>query len=186
VGYSKTYYIDLFYADTGEPYDLTGVTQLIVSHPGSSGSPVEEVLNSTVVVTTTGTTVNTSNQLTAIASMTGIAVGQLITGTGIPSSTFVTAINVAASSLTMSQNATASGSPSVIFATAPNVTVVGAPGAGKIQVVAPAWDTALMQVNPNTQQNQDLQISVTNADGSLSGFLLQAVLNIVAPTYGVV
>jgi hypothetical protein len=42
-----------------------------------------------------------------------------------------------------------------------NVIVVGAAGAGKIQVTCPAEDTALMQINPSEQQYQDLQIVAT-------------------------
>jgi len=59
-------------------------------------------------VSTTGTTVNGSAVLTALASTSGIAKGQLITGTGIPDYTYVLA--VLGTTVTMSQNATASGS----------------------------------------------------------------------------
>ena len=55
---------------------------------------------------TTGTVTSGSNQVTSIASMTSIAVGQSITGTGIPAGTTVSAVNVGASSLTLSVNAT--------------------------------------------------------------------------------
>lgn len=56
-------------------------------------------------ITFTATTTDTSNQLTAISSMTGLAVGQEITKVGIMAGTTITALNVGASSLTLSQNA---------------------------------------------------------------------------------
>jgi hypothetical protein len=42
-----------------------------------------------------------------------------------------------------------------------NITVLGSPGAGRIQIVCPGKDTLLMQPNPVLQQYQDLQIVVT-------------------------
>lgn len=42
-----------------------------------------------------------------------------------------------------------------------NVTVVGSPGAGRIQIACPGRDTLLMLPNPVPQQFQDLQVIVT-------------------------
>lgn len=67
-----------------------------------------------------------------------------------------------------------------------DVVVVGAAGAGRIQVKLSAAKTALMQANPNEKQYQDLQISVTNVDSTVTAFILPAILNIVPPSYGVV
>lgn len=64
------------------------------------------------------------------------------------------------------------------------VTVVGAAGAGKIQVAVSAAKSLLMAVNPNGTQTQDLQIVVTIATVK-TPFLFFGVLNIVAPPYGV-
>jgi hypothetical protein len=58
------------------------------------------------ILSTSGTVTNGSNQVTSIASMTSIAIGQAITGVGIAAGTTVTAVNTGASSLTMSANAT--------------------------------------------------------------------------------
>lgn len=66
------------------------------------------------------------------------------------------------------------------------VVVIGAPGAGRVQIKLTAVNSALVQLNPNEQQFQDLQISVTNADGSLTCFIIPSVLNIAVPVYGVV
>lgn len=108
-GYATKYYVDLYYQETGEPYDLTGATLLTAAHPGSAGQT----------------------------------------------------------------------SPVVI-----NPTVVGAAGAGKLLVTVSAVNSALMAVNPNLQQFQDLMIAITNADSTVTAFPMKAVLNIVAPPYG--
>lgn len=56
-------------------------------------------------VTPTGNTTNGSASVTSVSSMTGLAVGQSITGTGIPASTTIIALS--GSTLTLSANATA-------------------------------------------------------------------------------
>ena len=60
-----------------------------------------------VLVTPTGTT-HTSTTIDSISSMTGIAVGQLVSGAGIPSGTFVVSVNGGGSSVVISQATTAS------------------------------------------------------------------------------
>lgn len=62
---------------------------------------------SVVLVTPTGTT-HTNTTIDSISAMTSIAVGQTITGTGIPAGTYITAVNGGGSSITLSQAATAS------------------------------------------------------------------------------
>lgn len=39
---TKSFYVDLFYEDTGEPFDLTGVTEIVALFPGANGTPIEE------------------------------------------------------------------------------------------------------------------------------------------------
>jgi len=76
--------------------------------------------NSDSILTTTGTISSGSNQLTSLASTSGLAIGDFIFATGIPSGT--TIASIAGSTVTMSQNATLNGvgisvtfySPSVI------------------------------------------------------------------------
>jgi hypothetical protein len=114
-GYDKSYFIDLIYLETGAPYDLTGVLEIIAAHPPTIvGAPVEAKL------------------------------------------------------------------------TDGDVVVVGSPGAGRIQIKVSAVKSALLQINPNEKQYQDLQISVTNSDSTVTAFILPAILNIVPPSYGVV
>ncbi len=62
-----------------------------------------------VLVTPTGTT-HTNTTIDSISAMTSIAVGQAISGTGIPAGTFITTVNGGGSSITLSQATTSSGS----------------------------------------------------------------------------
>ena len=80
--------------------------------------------NTNAAVTTQATTTVTSGStaVTLSASNASIKVGQVITGTGIVSYTYVSAIS--GTSLTLSQNANASGSPTLSFYT-PHGIVVG-------------------------------------------------------------
>jgi len=184
-GYEKTYFFSLFYQDAGTPYDLTGALQIIASHPGTSGTPVNEYYAVQEILATTGNTAASSNQLNNLASVVGLIEGLVIVGTGIPSGT--TIVSVGTNFVTMSANATSTNTgENVTFNTPTNVTIVGAPGAGLCQVVCPAFDTAAMMVNPTPTQNQNLQVSVTNANGTITAFVIPFVLNISAPPYGVV
>lgn len=84
-----SFFARLFYTKTGEPFNLTGVTEIVASFPGSNGVPVKKTYTSGAI------------------------------------------------------------------------TVVGSPGAGKIQIALSTIDTELMQANPQIKQN--LQIIVTIA-----------------------
>lgn len=59
---------------------------------------------------TTGSTTNGSNQITGVAEELGITVGMTVTGSGIPGSTTVTAINTSTNVITISNNASATAS----------------------------------------------------------------------------
>lgn len=87
---AKTFLTRLFYAKTGEPFNLTGATEIIALFPGLNNTPVKKTLSN-------------------------------------------------------------SG----------GITVVGSPGAGKIQIALSTTDTQAMQSNP--QINQNLQITATIA-----------------------
>jgi hypothetical protein len=185
-GYSKTYFFSLFYSDSGAPYDLTGALQIVASHPTPLPLvPLNEYLTAQTALVTTGNVAASSPTLTGLASTVGVFPGQTVTGAGIPADTTVVGIPTA-TSVTLSADATTNGvGVTLTFTTATNLTIVGAPGGGRCQVVMPPYDTAALQVNPNPPTYQDLQVSVTNADGSTTAFLLANVLNIVAPPFGV-
>lgn len=189
-GYAKTYQLDLLLAATGEPYDLTGATQIKVIHPGTLGStlagPVVEYLN-TSVLSTTGNLVVGNAQITGLATVAGITPGLDVAGTGVPAGATVEAVDVANNAVTISAPATAGGTAVALAFTASGtagVTVVGAPGAGKIQVKIDAADAANLRVNPSPLQAQDLQVAVLNAQSTIDVFVIPAVLNIIAPPYG--
>jgi hypothetical protein len=85
-------------------------TQWVSSPPAGGNSSSTALANLSLAVSnptlsTTGNTSNGSNQLTSLASTTNLHVGQLITGTGIPANTVVSAI--AGTTVTMSANASA-------------------------------------------------------------------------------
>lgn len=114
-GMSGSFYADLIYQDTKEPFDLTGATEIVASFPGQP-NPVS-LLPQPVL-----------------------------------------------EKLSLSQ-----------------IAIIGANGAGKIQINYLAVDSFLMQLNPNTQQFQDLQVVVTK-----SGVAQIDTISLSSPTAGVV
>lgn len=189
-GYEKIFFFNLFYQFAGVPYDLTGATQIVVSLPAAPGGPapaasVNEYLTPQLVLETTGNITASSDQLTNLASVVGLFVGQVIVATGVPTGT--TILSLSGSTATMSQDATATTTGVLVTVnTATNVAIAGAAGAGAVQVTVPAADSARLLINPYPPQYQDLQVSVTNANGSISAFVLSSVINIIAPPFGVV
>ena len=86
-------------------FDTTGAgTEQLVTHPGQNLSDIANTIDTPVLIgnitgttmqkigvfTATGTTVNASTQVTLSAVNTKVAIGQTVTGTGIPASTTVT------------------------------------------------------------------------------------------------
>ncbi len=63
----------------------------------------------------TGTTTNSSTSVTGMKSLYGVYNGMSVTGTGIPASTTVTAVNPSAGTLTLSQAATGSATVALTF-----------------------------------------------------------------------
>ena len=77
------------------------------------------------ITTQSGTTTSGSPTVTLSASNSAIQVGQIVSGTGVPSGTYV--LTVFGTTLTLSQNATASGTVTLTFTTSyPSSTVSGA------------------------------------------------------------
>lgn len=72
-------------------------------------------VNPTGTLSATGTTTNTSNEVTGLTAATTekLLVGTEVTGTGIPANTFI--IEVGSTTIKLSANATASGSPTLTF-----------------------------------------------------------------------
>jgi hypothetical protein len=73
--------------------------------PGSGWLVYHAMAEKAGLRTITATRANGSNQLTAVSSFANLAVGQTVTGNGIPAGTTILALNPGASSLTLSANA---------------------------------------------------------------------------------
>lgn len=93
--------------------------------------------NDTFVTATTGTgttftanTTSSSPTLASVSSFAGIGVGTPVTGTGIPSNTFISAVNATAATATMNKNATATGSGVTITPGTVTVIVVAEDSSG--------------------------------------------------------
>lgn len=90
---------------------------ITVTTPSAHGYLVNEYAvisgcNGIVIHTTTGNLVTGTNQITSVASVSGVSPGQLIIGSGIPSGTKVT--NVVGFTVTMDNNATGTFSGSMV------------------------------------------------------------------------
>lgn len=82
---------------------------VVEGSPTSQGQVYVRVYANTATFTPTANTTLGSNVLSTVSSFTGLLVGQLVTGTGIPSGTYVTALNSTAATATLNNNATATG-----------------------------------------------------------------------------
>jgi len=90
-------------------YDNTSVNGKWTSLSNSTIPAVTPPTAQTLTYNTTpftGDVLSGNNVLTGISSFTGLYIGLGITGTGIPSNTYITALNPGGSTLTMSANAT--------------------------------------------------------------------------------
>ena len=118
--------------DGSDEYDfIFSVDQTQVFFKNENHGYVYVLASSTIIdlagtiTTQSGTTSNGSPTVTLSASNPLIQVGQVVSGTGIPSGTYV--LTVFGTALTLSQNATANGSPTLTFTTSyPSNTVSGA------------------------------------------------------------
>jgi hypothetical protein len=64
-----------------------------------------QIVTTSTILTTTGNITSGSNSIASLASTTNLAVGQAVSGTGIPSGSYV--VTISGSTITISQNATA-------------------------------------------------------------------------------
>lgn len=105
---------------TGSPAGLQATDTITLGGIAYTAAATETVSTGTfavapvVLVTPTGTT-HTNTTIDSISAMTSIAVGQLVSGAGIPSGTFVVSVNVPGTSVVISQAATASANITVTF-----------------------------------------------------------------------
>lgn len=143
--------------------NTTGAT---LTQTDSVQAALNNLLDPTSVVTV-GTTVNGSPTLSTLGTLTGIKTGMAVTGTGIPASTYVTAIGT--NTITLSNNATAAGTGIALtfqnYYPYTDITVSGSFSGGSFVVtfgggtivnfnpVSSAQPQALMTVAANSLQN---------------------------------
>jgi len=84
----------------------------VLENPSASPVPASQTW---IGATSLTGTLNSTTSVTALASTNGLAVGQPVSGTGIPTGTYITAIN-SATAITISQPATVSSSQTLTFA----------------------------------------------------------------------
>lgn len=98
---------------TGTPAGIQSADTITIGGVVFTAAATETVSTGTfaitpvILLTPTGTT-HTSTTIDSISAMTNIAIGQSITGAGIQAGTFITAVNVGGSSITLSLPTTAS------------------------------------------------------------------------------
>ncbi len=114
--------------------------QLHRSAPSPAGTVI---IPDGTAINFTGTTTTGSANITSVSSTTGLIVGQVISGTGIPSGSYITVI-VSNTVITISQAATASGGGVSLSTTDTNVITVSFPALALTQkqnVVVSVWRT---------------------------------------------
>lgn len=154
-----------------------GVTSLSLATGGSgyTGAPIVTLTDSGTALAATTNFTNTI----AMASTTGVFVGQSVTGTGIPAGSIVTAVTPN-TSITISQNATAIGSPTLTFkgqgatayatVSAGSVTgfVVTNPGVGYVGTVSATLGGGFGTGGSGTAATLNAITPVANTSGGLT------------------
>ncbi len=132
----------------------------------------------------TGTTASGSNQVTGLTYTTGIVVGQTVTGTGIPSSTTVTAIS--GTTITISNNATANGTVPLTFSSTGSLTVSSAtnssfvPSPTTIIIARRVGSVVYLGVNATQMLLRDQESKLISDLGYLNVLTLTAGQNLTA------
>lgn len=110
-----------------------------------------------------------SPTLASVSSFTSLQVGQAIAGTGIPASTYITALNVGASTLTMSNSASSgSATSTTITAAATTAALIDVPTlrltyktANPVKIVLYRWSTAQQTFYQTTSISSPILNSTT-------------------------
>lgn len=94
---------------------------LVSSNTGSANKTINGGSIAGFTKTYGGTTTSGSNIITGVTSVADLTIGMPITGTGIPTNAYITAIN--GNSITISANATASGTPANLNTTTADIVI---------------------------------------------------------------
>ena len=140
-----------FYGAKGDGQTLTDVTTTASSAAVSSAShnftsaDVGKMVSiyANASYSTTATTTNGSTTLTAVASVTNLAIRQAITGTGIPAGTYIQDIGPGTTTILMNKAATATATAvTLTFATMLNTTIASVSGGVATLALAPGVSLA--------------------------------------------
>lgn len=104
VVYQSQFTGTLIYPDQTVSFGAIGTINPIsqVQWPIASGTSLPSICP----VAVSGNLISGSNVITALSSTNNVYIGQLVTGTGIPASTYISTVNAATSSITISNSAT--------------------------------------------------------------------------------
>lgn len=98
----------------GQPITGTNIPALtVITAVGTNTITLSNNPTASTTVKPTGVPASASTVITGVSSLTGVAVGQPITGTNIPANTTITATNSSASTITISNAATATSTLSL-------------------------------------------------------------------------
>jgi hypothetical protein len=195
------------YSPTSEVFTVTAVNtnpSLTVTAPPATGitaAPGAAILGTDIPSATftanTTSTGGSTDVLTSVSSFTNLAVGDLLSGAGIPAGTTITVLNSGASTVTMSADATATASTVTITN---STAYVDSSTSSTIVMSAPATGSAsgISATVAGTLGNErTVTVCVTDASGNalnsdtmtaLSAWLeslreVNFVVNVVEPTY---
>ena len=112
----------------GQPISGTGIASTTIAGIGTNTITLSTKATSQTSVTPTGYSTSGSSTITGVSSISGLIVGQTITGSGIPTSPATTIVAASGTTITMSANATST--PLVTFtgvlnSGSPTITPVG-------------------------------------------------------------
>lgn len=151
---------------------------ITAKYPTVSALVYDATVTQTAAATFTATTA-TNTTLSAISSFANLAVGTLITGTGVAAGTYIASINVAAQTATLSTATTASASGVTITPYTFTVTVTDTSGQFPTETHGPYANTAALYADTSS-------LMVTFSQSAASGFTVNspAVISATALTGG--
>lgn len=139
--------------------------------PVAIGVPQSLDITATIAAskTPTATTTSSSNVLTSVSSVSGIAIGMSVSGTNIPANTYVTDLN--GTTVTMSNAATGSGSVTVTFGIPSTWLATAASSGTNTTAYRMMW--IYTDANNNLIQGAPSQIAqVSNTTGATAAVIL--------------
>jgi len=151
---------------TQDPYDLNGIDSIEACFQGANGTPVN-----VKIFKITGDTDGSTDLIINIPSTVGLVEGQAISGPGVPSGSTIiktptsTVAPTAAGTIQISQITTAVG-VGVTLSIGDEITILGSPFIGKINVSLSEAKTALLE------EGEDLDWQVKIVKGGFTSIVV--------------